>query len=100
MNSLFTHKDEKEGNIGIGKILIHLHNTLNEIAKEYKIMIPDKNMTTYHSWYEYMPPSIKQNIDKIQYNKFWNKLCDGNKNYRIMHVNEMNELYYSNPKNS
>jgi hypothetical protein len=42
MNSLFTYKNEKEGKIGIGKIPIHLHNTLNEIAKEYKIMIPDK----------------------------------------------------------
>jgi hypothetical protein len=54
MNSLFTYKNEKEGKIGIGKIPIHLHNTLNEIAKEYKIMIPDKNMTTYHTWYEDM----------------------------------------------
>lgn len=63
-------------------------------------MIPDKNMTTYHTWYEDMPTSIKSNVDKIQYNKFWNKLCDGNENYRIMHLNEMNELYYSNPKNN
>jgi hypothetical protein len=35
MDSLFTHKDEKEGNIGIGKLPNELHPILDDISKEY-----------------------------------------------------------------
>jgi hypothetical protein len=47
-----------------------------------------------------MPSNIKSKVEIIQKNKFWNKLCDGSKKCVKMNVSEMDELYYSNPKNN
>jgi len=99
MDSIFTYKDDIEGKIGIGKLPSELHSMLDDISKEYYTIIPDKNASTYHTWYDDMSPSIKSKVEKIQKNGFWNKLCDGSKCIKI-NVNEMDELYYSNPKNN
>jgi len=97
--SLFTYKDDIEGKIGIGKLPIKLQLLLNDISKEYNNIIPNKNCSTYHTWYNDMPSTIKSNVTKIQNSDFWNKLCDGEKCIKI-NANEMDELYYSNPKNN
>jgi len=55
MSDIFTHRDKKEGKIGIGKLPIHLYNSLDTIADEYIKIIPDKNKTTHHIWYNDMP---------------------------------------------
>jgi hypothetical protein len=52
---------------------------LDDIAKEYYNLIPDKNSTTYHTWYSDMPDNIKSKVEQIQKSDFWNKLCDGSK---------------------
>jgi len=97
MNSLFTYRDSVEGNVGIGKVPVELQSILDNIKREYIYQIPDKSSTTYHTYYSDLKGKLKENFDKIQYNKFWNNICNSNK--CIKHcVTEMNEIYYSNPK--
>jgi hypothetical protein len=100
MSSIFTYRDEIEGKIGIGKLPNELQSILDDISKEYYSLIPDKNASTYHTWYENMTPSIKSKVEQIQKNDFWNKLCDGSEKCQKINANEMDELYYSNPKNN
>jgi hypothetical protein len=99
MDSLFTYRDEIEGKVGIGRLPNDLLDILDDISKEYYSIIPDKNKSTYHTWYEDMPPSIKSKIEQIQKHNFWDKLCDGSEKCVKISANEMDELYYSNPKN-
>jgi hypothetical protein len=100
MDSLFTYRDEIEGKVGIGRLPNELQFILDNISKEYYNIIPDKNVSTYHTWYDDMPHSIKSKVEQIQKNDFWNKLCDGSKKCVKISANEMDELYYSNPKNN
>jgi len=100
MDSLFTYRDEIEGKVGIGRLPNELQSILDNISKEYYNIIPDKNVSTYHTWYDDMPPSIKSKVEQIQKNEFWNKLCDGSNKCVKINANEMDELYYSNPKNN
>jgi hypothetical protein len=46
-----------------------------------------------------MPSSIKTKVERIQKDPFWNNLCDGGDKCINRNVKEMDELYYSNPKN-
>jgi hypothetical protein len=98
--SLFTYRDDIEGKVGIGKLPNELQSVLDDISKEYYNIIPDKNASTYHTWYDDMPPTIKSKVEQIQKSDFWNKLCDGNEKCVKISANEMDELYYSNPKNN
>lgn len=98
MNSIFTHRDKIEGKVGIGILPNELQSNLDDISKEYYNIIPDKNVPTYHTWYDDMPPSIKSKVERIKKNDFWNKLCDGSEKCVKISVNEMDELYYSNFK--
>jgi len=100
MDSLFTYRDEIEGKVGIGRLPNDLQVILDDISKEYYNIIPDKNVSTYHTWYEDMPSNIKYKVEQIQKSDFWNKLCDGSKKCVKISANEMDELYYSNPKNN
>jgi hypothetical protein len=100
MNNLFTYRDKIEGKVGIGRLPNDLQSILDNISKEYYNIIPDKNASTYHTWYEDMPSNIKYKVEIIQKNNFWNKLCDGSKKCVKISANEMNELYYSNPINN
>jgi hypothetical protein len=77
MDSFFTYRDEIEGKVGIGKLPNDLQSILENISTEYYKIIPDKNASTYHTWFEEMPPNIKSKVEIIEKNKFWNKLCDG-----------------------
>ena len=98
MTELFTYRDNIEGKVGIGKLPSELHPILNDIAKEYYNMIPDKSTTTYHTYYADLTGILKAYFDKIQYNEFWYNICDNTHNCISQCVTEMNELYYSNPK--
>ena len=69
---------------------------LNE--KKYYSMIPDKSATTYHTYYSNLIGKLKKYFDKIQYNNFWDDICDYSSNCIKLPVTEMNEIYYSNPK--
>jgi len=100
MNSLFIYRDEIEGKVGIGRLPNDLQEILDNISKEYNKIIPDKNASTYHTWYENIPPTIKSNVEIIQKHMFWNKLCDGSEKCVKISAKEMDELYYSNPKNN
>jgi len=100
MNSLFTYRDEIEGKVGIGRLPNEMQSILEDVSKEYYNIIPDKNASTYHTWYKDTPPNIKSKIEQIQKNNFWNKLCDGSEKCQKMNAYEMDELYYSNPKNN
>lgn len=100
MNSLFTYRHEIEGKVGIGRLPNELQSILYDISKEYYNIIPDKNASTYHTWYDNMPSFIKSKVEQIQKNDFWNKLCDGSEKCVKISANEMDELYYSNPKNN
>jgi len=98
MDSLFTYRDNIEGNVGIGKLPIDLFPILDNIANEYTSQIPDKSLTTYHTYYNNLTGNLKENFDKVQYNHFWNKICNNIINCIFYSVTEMNELYYSNPR--
>jgi hypothetical protein len=98
MDGLFTHRNEIEGKVGIGKVPDELHSTLDDISKEYVHKIPDKSSTTYHTYYHDLTGKLKENFDKIQYDKFWNNISDNNPKCVKQCVIEMNEIYYSNPK--
>lgn len=100
MDTLFTYRDETEGKVGIGRLPNELQSILSDISKEYYNIIPYKNASTYHTWYVDMPPHIKSKVETIQKNNFWNKLCDGSEKCIKISANEMDELYYSNPKNN
>ena len=100
MSNLFTYRDHVEGKVGIGKLPNELKYILDDISKEYYKIIPDINASTYHTWYKDMPASIKSNVEKIQKSHFWNKLCDGSEKCIKISAKEMDELYYSNPKNN
>jgi hypothetical protein len=98
MNSLFTYRDNIEGKVGIGKLPNELLPVIDEISTEYIHLIPDKSSTTYHTYYSDLRGNMKENFDKIQYNKFWGKICDDDDKCSRHCVTEMNEIYYSNPK--
>lgn len=100
MDSLFTYRDNIEGKVGIGKLPNELYSILYDTSRQYYNIIPDKNASTYHTWYVDMPPNIKSKIEIIQKHKFWNKLCDGSEKCQKISASEMDELYYSNPKNN
>ncbi len=100
MNNLFTFRDDIEGKVGIGKLPNELKNILDDISNEYYKTIPDKNKSTYHTWFNDMSPYIKSKVEQIQKNDFWNKLCDGSENCIKISAKEMDEIYYSNPKNN
>ena len=97
--SLFTKKDDKEGNVGIGKLPDDLMPVLDKLSNEYYTQIPDKNATVYHTYYYNLEPPLKELFDKIQNDVFWNEICDNSPKYKniLDGVVEMNELYYSNP---
>jgi len=97
MSTVFTHRDEQEGKVGIGKLPAKLQSILGNISKEYINHIPDKSSTTYHTYYNDLTGKLKEQFDKIQNDTFWNGICDGNKCTKYP-VTEMNEIYYSNPK--
>ncbi len=99
-NELFLYRDIDEGKIGIGKLPLHLKNLLENISKEYYNEIPDKNLSTYHTWYEDMNQDIKKKVNQIQNDSFWMQLCDKSQKCTKIGVKEMDELYYSNPKNN
>jgi hypothetical protein len=96
--SVFTYRDDIEGKVGIGKLPNELQSVLDDISKEYYKIIPDKNVSTYHTWYDDMPPNIRTKVEIIQKSDFWNKLCDGSDKCVKIDVSEMDELYYSNFK--
>jgi hypothetical protein len=99
-NSLFLYRDDNEGKIGIGKLPYHLRQLLEDIRNEYYQKIPDINLSTYHTWYDSMSPKIKEKVNKLQNDPFWIQLCDKSQKCTRMSVKEMDELYYSNPKNN
>ena len=98
MSSVFTYRDKIEGKIEIGKLPENLNNVLEQMLIEYNHFIPDNRLTTYHTYYNDLTGSLKTNFDKIQYNPFWNGVCDNTDKCIIQPVFEMNEIYYSNPK--
>lgn len=98
MDTLFTHRNETEGKVGIGKVPNELHSILDDISKEYIYKIPDKSSTTHHTYYNDLTGKLKENFDKIQYDNFWNNISDNNDKCIKQCVIEMNEIYYSNPK--
>jgi hypothetical protein len=98
MNSLlFTYRDKIEGKVGIGKLPNELVSILDDISNEYYNILPDKSSSTYHTYYNDLTSKLKEKFDKIQYNKFWDGICE-NTNCIKHCVTEMNEIYYSNPK--
>ena len=94
--NLLTHTNEAEGKIGIGTLPPDLHPIIDDIYNEYYTTIPDKNVTTYHTWYHTLSPTLKEKLGKIQTHPFWNKLCNNQQTCIKINVKEMDELYYSN----
>lgn len=97
MNSIFTNNSNTDGRIGIGRLSPYLYSTLEIVSREYMQFIPDKTATTYHTYYNDLPPLLKSNIDNIQNDPLFNTICESH-DCLIKNIPEMNELYFSNPK--
>jgi hypothetical protein len=97
-NNIFLYRNNIEGNVGIGKLPFTLYPILENIAEKYNAIIPNKNDTTFHTYYSHLNSSLKTNFDTIQYHHFWKDICLSPEKCIIQNVIEMNELYYSNPK--
>ena len=101
---IYTNRDIRDGNVGIGKLPSQCSDTLENIASEYLDHIPDKTATTHHTYYTDLSGSIWVNFKKIQNSDFWQGLRVGafeepNSFASALHnMVEMNEIYYSNPK--
>jgi hypothetical protein len=98
MNSLFNNRSNADGKVGFGKLPNDLLGSVDDIANEYSKNLPDKNKTTYHTYFTNLNENIRQKCETISNNDIWKQLCDNNKNAKIMTIQEMNELYYSNVK--
>uniref|UniRef100_A0A6C0LRF0 Uncharacterized protein n=1 Tax=viral metagenome TaxID=1070528 RepID=A0A6C0LRF0_9ZZZZ len=98
MKSIFTHRDNIDGNVGIGKLPYYLDKVLSDIGKEYINKVANKATTTHHTYYNDLTDVLKKNFDAVQYDDLWKNICDSQTNCILKHVFEMNEIYYSNPK--
>lgn len=98
MKSIFTHRDNIDGNVGIGKLPYYLDNVLSDIGKEYINTVANKATTTHHTYYNDLTDVLKKNFDSVQYDDLWKNICDSQTNCILKNVFEMNEIYYSNPK--
>ena len=96
----FLYKDNVEGKVAIGKIPENLKYIIEDISKEYYNEIPDKTVSTYHTWFENMKPSIKRKVELVQNDPFWANLCDKSPKCVRISAKEMDELYYSNVPNN
>jgi hypothetical protein len=78
-----------------------LQSGLDDIARQYTEMIPDKNIRTHHAWYSDLPPELQHRFKAVRDHPFWQQLCDGSRSGSDTCVRlgtpEMDELYYSNP---
>jgi hypothetical protein len=94
----------KDGNVAIGKMSSPYLETLDRIAQEYLLQIPDKTATTHHSYYGDLTGDIKTDFKRIQFADIWQGIRSGafdtpESFAAILHnILEMNEVYYSNPK--
>ena len=95
---MFTHGNEKEGKVGIGKLPETLRPILDDLATEYMGVVPDKSSTTHHTYYRDLNAHLKHLFHHIQYHFFWDQICDSVTGCIQKCVTEMNEIYYSNPK--
>lgn len=98
MKSIFTHRDNIDGNVGIGKLPYYSHDVLYNIGNEYIHKVANKATTTHHTYYNDLTDVLKQNFDSILYDDVWKNICDNRTNCILKPVLEMNEIYYSNPK--
>jgi hypothetical protein len=98
MKSIFTHRDNIDGNVGIGQLPYYLNETLSNIGKEYINLVTDKTTTTHHTYYNDLTGVLKNNFDTIQYDDLWKNICEEPSKCILKHMLEMNEIYYSNPK--
>lgn len=95
---MFLYRNNIEGNVGVGKLPFTLYPILENMAEKYKLYIPDKNATTFHTYYTDLNGTMKSYFDTIQYHLFWKGVCIESENCIVRNNIEMNEIYYSNPK--
>jgi hypothetical protein len=101
---IYTNRDIRDGNVGIGKLSSPYLTTLEDIASEYVSHIPDKTATTHHTYYTDLEGKMRTNFEKIQFAEFWQGLrvnaFENSDTFAasLRDMVEMNEIYYSNPK--
>ena len=99
----YTSRNPTDGNVGIGTLPLQYLHILENIASEYISIVPDKSVTTYHTYYHNLSGSLKLSFERIQHADFWKGVMFGAFEHHtsfasIMHnMPEMNEIYYSNP---
>jgi hypothetical protein len=97
-NNFFNFEDKVEGNVSIGKIPKYLHKEINNIENIFYNEIPAeyKKKITYHKWYNELNQSLKNKINNIKNDVFWENLCNKNK-CKLIRIDGMDEIYYANP---
>lgn len=91
-SKIFQSHHNTDGKVGIGKIPFYID--FQKIIENFHI--PDIKKTIHHEYFTEMTPILREEVKKIQNDYFWNGLCD-NKKCNYEPIEEMNELYYSNP---
>jgi hypothetical protein len=96
-NSILTYHHITDGQIGIGTLPHELYSILKPMAAIYLSIVPDKSLTTYHSYFSELSGSLKLGFERIQNSEFFRRICM-EKSCILKPLIEMNEIYYSNPK--
>ena len=93
----FMLRDQYEGKVAIGTVPPSMVPALRRLAREYYQRIPNKESSTHHMWYADMPREMRALVRNIRNNPVWRGMCDMSNRCIFGAVNEMDELYYSNP---
>ena len=103
--SCFTVESSSQGNFGTGQLPENLHDDLDQMKRLFLDVIhhDKKDRLTHHIWYDHFPTSIREIVDRIRQDVFWECVCntkETQQSCKFIPVTSMDELYYSNtPKN-
>jgi hypothetical protein len=93
----FMFKDKDEGNVSIGELPDTLHTDIDYIEENFmKLYSSEIKNFIYHKWYTDLDTDLKNKIDHIKDDPFWNNLCSG-ENCSLIRIDEMDEIYYTKP---
>ena len=93
--AFFSNKSIKHGNIGFGKVPDHVHPILDNFSHQIDLIANNEQMK--HIYISELSNSLKSNFEQLKNDLFWNQLTENNHS-KIVHIDGMEELYFSNPK--
>lgn len=93
--AFFNNKNEIQGNVGFGKVPEYINPILNNFSHQIDLITNEEHMK--HIYISELSTSLKNNFQSIKNDSFWYQLAENNHS-KVLHIDGMEELYYSNPK--